>query len=477
VEDWNSLARAAGWTGRSFVVLFGLLLAATAVGCRPKAREETPELPVVPVSHPAVRVVTDYVDFTGRTDAVQSVNIIARVTGYLVKMPFKEGSEVKAGDHLFEIDPRPYQAQYDQAKSQVDLDEAQLDLAKTTLARYEALSKTTPGAVSEQALDQYKAAVAEAEARVIAQWKSLDVYKLNKEFASVVSPIDGQVSRYYLTLGNLVNQDQTLLTTVVSLDPMYVYFDMDESTLLKIRMAIAEGKITPPTDGDFPVWLGLQNEDGFPHKATINFVNNQINSTTGSITMRGVFANPKLIPAAKVPVAAKKEVAEAAKDKGEAAKKEGADGTLTKLGSVPVPAADGPSAAASTPRVANAARSGPRLFSPGMFVRVRLPIGQPHEAMLVIDRAIQSDQGLKYVYVLDAQNKAQACSIKTGSLQEDGLRVVEGEIKPDDWVVVGTIQQVRAQMEVKPDRRPMPSLGGQSEAAPQANGAAKGSAK
>jgi multidrug efflux system membrane fusion protein len=107
-----------------------------------------------------------------------------------------------------------------------------------------------------------------------------------------------------------------------------------------------------------------------------------------------------------------------------------------------------------------------------MFVRVRLPIGQPHPAMLVIDRAIQSDQGLKYVYVLDAQNKVQTRSITTGSLQEDGLRVVEGELKPNDWVVVGAIQQLRPQMDVKPDKRPMPTLGGQSEAAPQAAGRA-----
>ena len=137
-----------------------------------------------------------------------------------------------------------------------------------------------------------------------AQKKSLEVYKLNKEFTHVVSPIDGQVSRYYLTLGNLVNQDQTLLTTIVSLDPMYAYFDMDERTLLQIRKAISEGKITAPADGDIPVLLGLQNEDGFPHQGTINFVNNQVNSTTGSITMRGVFANPKLIPATKVSSAA-----------------------------------------------------------------------------------------------------------------------------------------------------------------------------
>ena len=108
-----------------------------------------------------------------------------------------------------------------------------------------------------------------------------------------------------------------------------------------------------------------------------------------------------------------------------------------------------------------------------MYVRIRLPIGEPHKALLIIDRAISSDQGLKFVYVLDAKNKVQTRSIKTGPLQEDGLRVVSGDIKPDDWVVVGAIQQVRSQMVVKPDPRLMPSLGGQSEAVPQAGSETK----
>ena len=430
------------------------------------------------------RVVTDYVDFTGRTDAVDAVNVIARVTGYLVKIPFVQGSEVKKGDLLFVIDPRPYQAQFDQAQSQVKLDEAQLDLAKTTLARYQALAKTTPGAVSEQALDQYQASVDEAKARLDAQVKSLEVYKLNKDFTQVVSPIDGQVSRVYLTLGNLVNQDQTLLTTVVSLDPMYVYFDMDEATLLRLRTAIAAGKITVPADGRLKVKMGLQTEDGFPHKATITFMDNQVNSTIGSIPVRGEFANPKLVPPSKGSGAA-------------------ADGTrsvpATEVDGAP-PANQYPTSAAEVTSTAGSAAGTmypglatsqgtankvsipgltstikfDRLFSPGMFVRVELPMGEPHQALLIIDRAIQSDQGLKYVYVLDANNKVQTRSITTGGLQPDGLRVVEGDIKPDDWVVVGAIQQVRAQMEVKPEQRPMPSLGGQPDTAapgPASNGA------
>ncbi len=473
------------------MLLAGLLLAAAAAGCGRKKSDVGGELPVMPVSHPIARVVTDYADFTGRTDAKFSVNIVARVTGYLVPVEkpvkqaseakeadpavnrqeggyaFKEGSEVKKGDLLFLIDPRPYQAQYDQAQSQVTLDEAQLNLAKTTLARYQALNKDTPGAVSEQALDQYKAAVVEAEARVFAQRKSLEVYKLNKDFTHVVSPIDGQVSRYYLTLGNLVNQDQTLLTTIVSLDPMYVYFDMDESTYLQILKTIKEGKGTPAGDGDVSillgsqVLLGLQNEDDkFPHTATIDFVNNQVNSTTGSITVRGVFANPPLVPATqasstaagKAPSMEKASAADAAKTSG--------------AGAVPAEKA-------STPVAANKERLAPRQFKPGMFVRVRQPVGAPHPALLVIDRVIQNDQGRKYVFVLDTESKAQRRYITPGYLQPDGLRVVEGEIKPDDWVIVGAIQQVREKMEVKPDPRPMPTLSGQAEVAPQPVGGAK----
>ena len=151
------------WSGR--IAFVGLFLTSLISGCQQKQPKIAPsEAPAIPVSHPIERVVTDFVDFTGRTVPVHSVNIVPRVTGYLTKMPFKEGSDVKAGDLLFEIDPRPYQAQLDQAQSQVTLNQAQLELARSTLKRYQALDVSTPGAVSQQVLDQYKAAVAEAEA-------------------------------------------------------------------------------------------------------------------------------------------------------------------------------------------------------------------------------------------------------------------------------------------------------------------------
>ena len=253
-------------------------------------------------------------------------------------------------------------------------------------------------AITQQQLDQDKAAVDEAEARIKATQAAVEIYKLNLEFTKVTSPINGMVSRYYLTVGNLVNQDQTLLTTVVSLDPIYVYFDMDEPTLLRLRKARNAGLIKPAPGGQFPVLMGLQGEDGFPHQGTVNFVNNQVNPATGSITVRGVFPNPK-------------------------------------------------------------PEGGTRLLSPGMFVRVRLPIGQPHQALLVIDRAIGSDQGLKFVYVVDAEHKIQYRRLTTGALQEDGLRVISQGLNADDWVLVGGLPQVRPHMQIQPEPMAMPALG------------------
>ena len=270
----------------------------------------------------------------------------------------------------------------------------------------------------------------EALARVKASKASTEVFKLNLEFTKVTSPINWQVSRYYMTRGNLVNQDQTLLTTVVSLDPIYAYFDMDEPTLLRIRQEISEGRLNLPEDGTMSVLMGLQGEEGFPHKGSINFLNNQVNSATGSISMRGVF--PNHITSKSLPLLAVSTVGLLASSSGQ--------GSLLGL-PAPVP---------------GRARSA-RMLSPGMFVRIRLPMGEPRSSLLVIDRAIQSDQGLKYLYVLDADNKVQYRRITTRSLQQDGLRVVEG-VNANEWVVVGGLQLVRPKMQIQPDKIPMPIL-------------------
>ena len=345
---------------------------------------------------------TDFVDFTGRIDAVHSVDIRPRVTGYLKRMPFKEGADVKAGDVLFEVDSRPYEAQVEAFRAQVNLYQAQLKLARTVYNRDLGINSRVPNSISQQQLEQDSASVEEADARLKSSEKNLEIYQLNVEFSKITSPIDGQVSRYYLTTGNLVNQDQTLLTTIVSLDPVYAYFDMDEPTLLRIRNAINEGKIERTKNGvTLPILMGLQGEENFPHKGTVNFFDNQVNPTTGSISVRGVFPNPE-------------------------------------------------------------PKDGVRLLSPGMFVRIRLPIGTPHQALLVIDRAVSSDQGIKFVYVLDAKNTVQYRRVTTGAQQTDGLRVIEEGLKPDDWVITSGLLQVRPKMKVEIERVPMPTLVGRT---------------
>jgi multidrug efflux system membrane fusion protein len=381
--------------------LLALVLVASLNGCgHPAGQQTAPGQPVIPVSQPVQRQVTDYVDYTGRIDAIDSVTIRARVTGFLVKAPFKEGAEVKKGDLLFQIDPRPYQALVNQAKAQVALAQAQLKLAKSNYQRDLSLA---PGNVSPQQLDYDRASVDQAEASVKAAQATLEAYQLNLEFTEVTSPIDGMVSRFFYTVGNLVTQDQTALTTVVSLDPVYVYFDVDERTLLRVRVDINRGKIQAAKDlSVIPVYMGVSGEQGFPHEGRLNFVNNAVNPSTGTIAVRGVFPNP-LPP------------------------------------------------------------NGRRLLSPGMFARVRLPIGGPHPALLVIDRAIGSDQGQRFVYVVDAENKVQYRRVTIGPLQDDGLRVIQEGVKRDDWVVVSGLLQIRPRMEIEPDRIAMPTFSGEAD--------------
>jgi multidrug efflux system membrane fusion protein len=380
------------------------LLLVACVGCRPTppARSDAGP-PSVPVSRPVQREVIDTVEYTGRTDAVESVGIRARVTGYLTNAPFKEGSEVKKGDLLFEIDPRPYQAQYDQALSQVRVAESQAVLGKSNLVRLQSLAG---GAASQLEQDQAKAAAGSADATLKAAEATAEVYRLNLEYSKVYSPIAGRVSRYYFTAGNLVSQDQTLLTTVVSVDRMYTYFDMDERTLHKLTVGINAGRIPPPESGKMSVAMGIDGEEGFPHAGTVDFLNNVVNPATGTVAVRAVFPNPE-------------------------------------------------------------PPNGNRVLRPGMFARVNLPLGRPRPALLVVDRAVGSDQGLKYVYVIDAEKKVQYRKVTVGPLQEGGLRVVETGLKPDDWVVVGALQQLRSQAVVSPQEGPMPTGDAAPPAPPQ----------
>ncbi len=264
------------------------------------------------------------------------------------------------------------------------MNEASLKLARTVYDRDRAISSSVRSA-NNNSIKAISAAVDEAAARVKASKASTEVYKLNLEFCQVTSPIAGRTSRYYLTLGNLVNQDQTLLTTVVSLDPMYAYFDMDESPpCMRARRAISAGRTqsTPLEDGKVRVQMGLQGEDGFPPRRQGQFSSSTIRSTPRPAASRCARRIRRIrFRQQSLPLSAA--WAPWSSPHGSVA-----DCSLALwLASSPPP------------------KAGSRLLSPGMFVRIRLPIGQPHDALLVIDRAIGSDQGIKYVYVLDKENK------------------------------------------------------------------------
>jgi membrane fusion protein, multidrug efflux system len=275
-----------------FFLFLSMGLLGTIIGCRQAAAPppDNSKLPVFAVSVPVQREVTDYVEYTGRSGAVQAENVVARVTGFLDETAFKEGAEIKKDDVLFKIDARPYKAQYDQAAAQVGLYQSQLKLAKANYQRDLDLFDRTKGAgVSKQALDADVAQQEQADAAVKAAQASLEVYKLNLEFCTVRSPIDGQVGRFNQPRGNLIMQDSTLLTTVQSVDPMYVYFDMDMPSFRKFQVGTST-----ELDAKISVSMALQGEVGYPRTGTVDFINNLVNPATDTLLVRSKFANPKL---------------------------------------------------------------------------------------------------------------------------------------------------------------------------------------
>src|SRR5437879_5830254 len=245
----------------------------------------------VTVSYPVARYVTDYADFTARIAAVDSVEVRAHVWGYLDKVNFKEGALVKKDDVLFELDPRPYQAMLNQAKAKVAQDEAQLRYDEAEYQRNLKLVGT--GAVARSDLDKTSAARGVDLANIAADEAVVASRQLDLDYTKVLAPVSGRVSRYVVTVGNLIQSgDQaggTLLTTIVSVDPMYAYYDVDERTVLRVRELIREGKAKSARETEWPVSLGLATEEGFPHQGTINFEDNQVNPKTDTLRVRGVF--------------------------------------------------------------------------------------------------------------------------------------------------------------------------------------------
>lgn len=355
-------------------------------------------LPKVTVSYPLQREVTDYQDYTGRTAAVDSVQVQARVTGYLDKIFFTEGAEVTENTVLYEIDPRPYKAAYDAAKAQVAQNVASLELAKQDNRRYKKLAKDQPGAVTQTDLDKYQSQEDQAVANLDYARANQETAKLNLDWTRVTAPVVGRVGRLLVTRGNLIVSNQTTLTTVVRQDPMWVYFDMDEPTWLKIGELAREGKFgeaTPEHLPKIPFHLQLANEKGFPHEAILDFVNNQLDQATATLLTRAVFSNPK-------------------------------------------------------------PDNGPRLFAPNNFVRVRVPTSPQYKALLVNPEAVGTDQDLRYLYIVDGDDKVVRHNVKLGTLQ-DGLQVITEGVEPGERVIVQGLQRVQQGAKVDASLVPMPA--------------------
>jgi RND family efflux transporter MFP subunit len=374
--------------------LLGLALASVGLlGCNGRGPAEQPpkSAPVVEVSVPVAKEVIDYEDFTGRMEASKSVDIRARVTGYLKDLHFQDGEEVKKDQLLFEIDPRPFKATFAQAEANLRLANAHLKRLNADFQRARDLlqSKT----ISREEFDKINGDRDEAAESVGVATASRETAKINLEYAEVRAPLAGRISRRMIDPGNLVKADETVLTRINFLELLNVNFDINERTFIRLRRLMKEGKITSVQENRAKVLLRLADESEYLHEGIIDFEDNQLDSGTGTYRVRAQVSN-----------------------------------------------ADG-------------------FFSPGLFVRVRLPIGKPHPALLVSEKALGTDQDQKFVFRLDKENKAIYQPVQVGR-QHDGFvevrAIKEGSLEATDQIIVSGLQRVRKNDTVEPNRVKMP---------------------
>jgi RND family efflux transporter MFP subunit len=346
---------------------------------------ESPPPPVT-IAKPVQKEIVEWDYYTGRTDAVENVNITPRVSGYIDNITFKAGDLVNRGDLLFVIDPRPYQAALDQAKAQLSEAQANQQLQDANFARQDKLRLN--GVIAKEDYDTSLSNKNQAAARVLAGAASVESAQLNLTFTRVISPIRGLIARELVTVGNLVQTDTTLLTNIVSVDPIYAYFNVDERSVLRYQQQVRLGKLPNARHEAVSVYLQLANENGFPHQGSIDFINNQFNTSTGTLEVRGLFSN--------------------------------ANGVLI----------------------------------PGAFVRIRVAGSPLTQALLVSDRAVGTDQGQKYVLVVDKDNVVVVKPVVLGP-EAEGLRVVRTGLTADDQVIINGIVNARPGSKVSPQQGDM----------------------
>jgi RND family efflux transporter MFP subunit len=378
------------------VVLVVACSGAVLVGCGRASRDKAatqaaavappPEVSVVPIE---TRRLPEYLEVTGRIEAVRAVDVRSRISGYLTTVLFRDGQFVKAGDRLYEIDSRPYDAQLKEAEGSLEKLLGEQRFNEVQVARYEKLS--AKGAASMQEFDAWKAKREENIGAVAAARASVESARLNVEFCTIICPIDGQIGRTQLQVGNLINQDSTTLTTVVSIDPIFVYFNVDEPTLVRVLKARREESAAGAGERLF-VDIGLVDdvERKYPHRCVVDFLNNQVDQQTATITMRGRLDNPY----------------------------------------DPDPA-----------------HPKPPLFRAGMFIRARLPLGRPYDVLLVPETAVGSNQDRRLVWLVNADGMAVSREVAVG--QKAGGWVAVRSTDPArpltvaDRVVVRGLQRCR----------------------------------
>ena len=383
------------------------LMALIAFGCSRPQPTLAPTKPAeVTVDVPLAKTVTEYEDFTGRTEAVNAVDVRARVTGYLKKIHFKDGDDIEQGKVLMEIDAVLYEAERDRAESTLAGAKALVEQAKIELTHaqkdYDRLTKTGAG-TSTSELDKATADRDKAQSSIVAYEASgkvaaaqLKIARQNLEWTVIKAPISGRLSRRTIDAGNLVKADDTVLTSLVLLDPIAVNFDIDDRTMLRIRRLIRDKKVTSAREAITKVDIGLPDEEGFSFVGTIDFIDNRLDAGTGTLRLRA--------------------------------------------------------------EIVNAPENNFRLLSPGQFVRVRVPIGKPHAALLIPEEALGTDQGQKFVYVVNDKDEVEYQKVTLGQ-QYGQLREVLTGLGKESRVIVNGLQRVRPKAKVTtktPEKKDVP---------------------
>jgi len=371
-----------------------LLLAA----CGQDNRYVAPPPPRVTVAVPLQQPVTRYLEATGNTAAVNSADLVARVSGFIQDINYQDGANVKKGTLLFTIEPEPYQVKLEQAQAAEVAARATLKQAQADLDRQTQLVARQAG--TQAVLDQSQATRDSGQSTLAQAVVNTRLAALNLEYAHVTAPFDGIVTARQVSIGQFVGSSAspTLLATIIQHDPIYVNFNVSEQDVLHVRAEMARRGLTPDDLKKIPVEVALQSETGYPHRGTLDYASPSVNPSTGTLAVRAVLANPS------------------------------------------------------------------RVLLPGYFVRVRVPLGEAQNALLVPDSAIGSDQGGRYVLIVDADNVVAQRKVEIGP-RVDERRVIENGLNPQDRVVVAGILRAIPGQKVDP----------QIQAADAASSAARGS--